>query len=77
MANYAITDKVGLTLRYSEFDSTTNSVKDFDIEKITVSPSYVFNDNFSGLVEYSTYDEGVATATKPTDFVAVELIYTF
>lgn len=77
MANYAITDKVGLTLRYSEFDSTTNSVKDFDIEKITVSPSYVFNDNFSGLVEYSTYDEGVAGATKPTDFVAVELIYTF
>ena len=77
MANYGITDKVGLTLRYSEFESTTGIAKDFDIEKITVSPSYVFNDNFSGLVEYSTYDEGVATATKPTDFVAVELIYTF
>ncbi len=77
MANYGITDKVGLTLRYSEFESTTGSTKDFDIEKITISPSYVFNDNFSGLVEYSTYDEGVAGATKPTDFVAVELIYTF
>jgi hypothetical protein len=77
MANYGITDKVGLTLRYSEFESTTGIAKDFDIEKITVSPSYVFNDNFSGLIEYSTYDEGVATATKPTDFVAVELIYTF
>lgn len=77
MANYGISDKMGITLRYSEFESTTGSTKDFDIEKITISPSYVFNDNFSGLVEYSTYDEGVAGATKPTDFVAVELIYTF
>ncbi|MDC1004588.1 porin [Opitutales bacterium] len=77
MANYGITDKIGLTLRYSEFESTTGTTKDFDTEKITISPSYVFNDNFSGLVEYSTYDEGVAGTRKPTDFVAVELIYTF
>jgi hypothetical protein len=77
MANYGITDKVGLTLRYSEFESTTGTTKDFDIEKVTVSPSYVFNDNFSGLVEYSTYDQAVVGAIKPIDFVAVELIYTF
>jgi len=77
MANYGITDKAGITLRYSEFEATTGSTKNFDTEKITVSPSYVFNDNFSGLVEYSTYDEGVTGSKKPTDFVAVELIYTF
>ena len=46
-------------------------------EKFTISPSYVFNDNFSGLVEYSKYDENGPTAIDINDLFAVELIYTF
>ena len=71
MANYSITDAVALTLRYSEEEIGTDTY-----EKFTISPSYVFNDAFSGLVEYSTYDESTG-ATEINDLFAVELIYTF
>ena len=72
MGNYSFTDSVALTLRYSEEDVGTDLY-----EKITISPSYIFNDNFSGLVEYSSYDNEGATSTEYNDLFAVELIYTF
>jgi len=71
MGNYAITDSAAITLRYSEQEIGASTY-----EKFTISPSYVFNDAFSGLVEYSTYDES-AGATEINDLFAVELIYTF
>ena len=71
MGNYAVSDKIGLTFRYSEEEIGTS-----EYEKITISPSYVFNDNFSGLVEYSSYDQSTG-ATSIADLFAVELIYTF
>ena len=73
MGNYSINDKVALTLRYSEQEVGLESY-----EKFTLSPSYAFNDNFSGLLEYSSYDvENVASSKDPNDLFAVELIYTF
>jgi len=69
MGNYAVTDAIGLTLRYSEQEVGTD-----EYEKITISPSYVFTDNLSALIEYSTYD---TAATDPGDLVAVEVIFTF
>lgn len=73
MGNYSINDSVALTFRYSEQEVGLESY-----EKFTLSPSYVFNDNFSGLIEYSTYDvENVAAPKDPNDLFAVELIYTF
>ena len=71
MANYAITDATALTLRYSEEEIGADTY-----EKLTISPSYVFNDSFSGLIEYSTYDETTGAAVI-NDLFAVELIYTF
>ena len=78
MGNYAFTDKVALTLRYSteETSDWNSDTLTSDIGKFTVSPSYIFTDNLSGLVEFSTYDEDVA-ATDYQDLLAVELIYTF
>jgi hypothetical protein len=76
MGNYAFTDKVGLTLRYSESEASTGGVTSYEDEKITISPSYIFNDNLSGLVEYSTFDSGSYNKAIP-DYMAVELIYTF
>jgi hypothetical protein len=72
MGNYSITDSAALTVRYSEQEIEGTGT----YEKFTISPSYVFNDAFSGLVEYSTYDE-TAGATEINDLFAVELIYTF
>jgi hypothetical protein len=76
MGNYAFTDKVGLTLRYSESETSASGVNTYKDEKITISPSYVFNDNLSGLIEYSTFDSGSFTKAI-SDYMAVELIYTF
>ena len=73
MGNYSVNDSVAVTLRYSEQEVGLSS-----FEKITLSPSYTFNDNFSALLEYSSYDtENVAAANEPNDLFAVELIYTF
>lgn len=71
MGNYAISDAMALTLRYSEQDVGTTSH-----EKVTISPSYAFTDSLSGLIEYSTYDSSVA-ASEPGDLFAVEVIFTF
>lgn len=77
MANYAVTDKMGLTLRYSETEYTAfnSGVVSYEGSKITVSPSYMFTDSFSGLVEFSSYDADIGT--EKDDLIAAEFIYTF
>jgi hypothetical protein len=75
MGNYAVTDAIGVTLRYSESESSVGGVTGYEDSKITISPSYVFNDNFSGLIEYSTFDTDVGV--EPEDYVAAEVIFTF
>lgn len=73
MGNYSLTDAIGLTVRYSEQEIGESAT----YEKFTISPSYVFNENFSGLVEYSSYDSEGSSAVDVNDLFAVELIYTF
>ena len=76
MANYAVSDVIGLTLRYSETEySSFDGVKYYDGSKFTVSPSYVFTDNLSGLLEYSSYDADLGT--EPEELIAAEVIFTF
>ena len=55
MGNYAVTDAMGLTIRYSEEEIGTA-----EYDKFTISPSYVFTDSLSGLIEYSTYSVNAA-----------------
>ena len=73
MANYALTDSAALTVRYSqaEYSDGASSV---EVDKFTVSPSYSFTDNLSGLIEIavSSVDGGAER-----DLTALELIYTF
>jgi hypothetical protein len=53
MANYAITEKVGLTLRYNDWEIEDESGAMFeDASGITISPSYVVNDNLIMVFEY-------------------------
>jgi hypothetical protein len=80
MGNYALTDKIGLTLRYSEEEISTaynSATLANEFSKITISPSYVFTDNLSGLIEYSIYEDDVTGNKDPNDLFAVEFIYTF
>jgi len=79
LANYAVNDKLGVTLRYSEWeslDSTSNAVENRD--KITFAPSYAITDSLGAIVEFSTEEvSGGAEAGDETDSIAVELTYTF
>jgi hypothetical protein len=79
MANYAVTDSAALTLRYSEqeISGPTSATKTYDGSKFTISPSYVFNDNVAGLIEYSSYDKDSGTIAEPEELIAAEVIFTF
>ena len=80
MANYAINDAAALTLRYSEQEITTQAgVIEYDGSKFTISPSYMFTDSFVGLLEYSSYDGDITSATygEPEEFMGAEFIFTF
>lgn len=55
MANYAVTDKVGLTLRYDAFDDKEGARLGAGKQKLdsfTLSPSYAIGDGFGALAEY-------------------------
>ena len=79
MGNYAITDALGLTLRYSDFEYKTfdEATVLFEGSKFTISPSYIFTDNLSGLIEYSTYDKDAGTLADKDELLAAEVIFTF
>jgi hypothetical protein len=53
MANYAFTDKIGLTLRYNDWDIEDATGANFEeATGITISPSYTVNDNLLMVFEY-------------------------
>ena len=81
MANYGLTDAAAITIRYSglEITGATNNTVAYEGTKFTISPSYVFTDNFSGLLEFSSYDmdQSAGTYVEPEELIAAEFIYTF
>lgn len=83
MVNFAITDQAAVTGRisriYGENDDTNMELEAY---KLTVSPSFVFTDNLSGLVELSYVTGETEMAGAPdTEFeswlLAAELIFAF
>tara|TARA_B110000008_G_scaffold245865_1_gene256410 strand:- start:1988 stop:2983 length:996 start_codon:yes stop_codon:yes gene_type:complete len=69
LANYEVSDKLGITLRYSESE-ITNSI---DVEKITIAPSYQITESLGAILEYSDYE----ISTLDADLLALELTYNF
>lgn len=74
MANYAISDNIGLTLRYNDWEIEDASGATFeDATGITIAPSYVVNDNLLMVFEYRMDEiNGV-----DIDSIAVEALVTF
>ena len=70
MANYAATDKFGVTLRYSEVDEDFGS---YEADKFTVAPSYSITDNLMGRLEYSFGEENMVDV----DYFGVQAVWTF
>jgi len=76
MANYAITDKLGLTLRTSALTVENAAGTDItDLQKFTIAPSYALTDNLSFVLEFNTLDDSIADDTADT--LAFETIVTF
>ncbi|MBU2872258.1 porin [Colwellia sp. E2M01] len=78
MVNYAFTDKVGLTLRYNawEVENSLTGAATEESSGITISPSYVVNDNLLMVFEYRM-DSNEGTAGADANSFAVEALVTF
>lgn len=77
MVNYAFTDKVGLTLRYSAWEVEASSGASLEESTgITISPSYTVNDNLLMVFEYRMDDNEGSAGTDANSF-AVEALVTF
>lgn len=71
MANYAFTDKFGLTFRHSGVELDNG----YENTEFTISPGYAFNDNLFGLLEFRTDDFN--DDSLDGESYAAELLYTF
>jgi hypothetical protein len=75
MVNYAFSERLALTGRYSTSETGTADATEFSL-----SPSYAFTSNWSGLIEYrkDSTNTGVAGAADvDTTTIAVETTFTF
>jgi hypothetical protein len=69
LADYDITDKLGVALRVSSNELDGGG----DYEKFTIAPNYSITDSLGAIVEYSDIDD----AGTDSNIFAVELLYTF
>lgn len=76
MANYGITDKLGITLRTSALNIEDEAGTDLtDDQKFTIAPSYALTDNLSFVLEYNRLMDNVDDVDYDT--FAFETIVTF
>ena len=68
MGNFSISEKVGVTLRYSQVEEGAR-----EVDKFTISPSYSFSDSLLGRLEYSTGEIDGDDA----DYFSIEVLFTF
>ena len=71
LVDYDVSDKLGVAVRYSEWESTSTN----EYSKITIAPNYALTDSLGAILEYSDTDSG--TANVDSDQIALELTYTF
>jgi len=84
LANYSINSKLGVTVRYSEWESmdsaagTGGADKVEDRDKLSFAPSYAITDSLGAILEFSTEEiSGGDEAGDEVDSIALELTYTF
>jgi hypothetical protein len=85
LADYDITDKLGVAIRVSSNEVTSDDLANgvngnagpaaagWDYEKLTIAPNYAITDSLGAIVEYSDIDENGVDS----NLFAVELLYTF
>jgi hypothetical protein len=82
LANFAFSEKISFTLRYSEEDIGDSSFS-ADSDMLTLSPSYAITENLLALIEYSHGSQNVDIfgLTPPNeldfDYIALKGVFTF
>lgn len=69
IANYDVSDKLGVALRISSNELVGNS----DYEKVTIAPNYSLSDSLGVILEYSDVDDAGIDSNE----LALELTFTF
>ena len=70
LADYDINDKIGIAVRYSEWE--TGAAQESD--QITIAPNYAITDSLGAILEYSSAEDN---AGGEADTLALELTFTF
>jgi predicted porin len=70
LVDYDVSDKLGVAVRYSTYETAAN----VDTDRITIAPNYALTESLGAILEYSdvNVDGGV-----DSDEIALELTYTF
>jgi len=71
LVDYDVSDKLGVAVRYSSYEAAAN----VDVDQITIAPNYAITDSLGAILEYS--DISHDNANSDSDFIALELTYTF
>jgi hypothetical protein len=70
LADYDINDKLGVALRYSEYETGPNAESD----RLTIAPNYAITSSLGAILEYTSDEDN---AGNDSDTLALELTYTF
>jgi len=70
LADYDINEKLGIAVRYSEWETGANAESD----QITIAPNYAITDSLGAILEYSSAEDN---AGAESDTLALELTFTF
>jgi hypothetical protein len=70
LADYDINDKMGIAVRYSEWETAANAESD----RITIAPNYAITSSLGAILEYSSAE---STGGEEADTLALELTFTF
>ena len=70
LADYDINDKMGIAVRYSEWETGANAESD----QITIAPNYSITSSLGAILEYSSSEDN---AGNEADTLALELTFTF
>jgi len=69
LADYDINDKMGIAVRYSEWETGATT----EADQISIAPNYAITDSLGAILEYSSTEDGAVE----TDSLALELTFTF
>ena len=70
LADYDVNDKLGVAVRYSEYETGANAESD----RLTIAPNYAITSSLGAILEYTSDEDN---AGNDSDTLALELTYTF